>query len=154
MHRFRLGIISRVDKALVLPTRCLRSEGRFNRLVISGNYTHHLLQCCSNRVPRNLLFTRSVGKGSERSSGINTWLFWNAAKNYKYALKYRHHFCSAGHAASTGRRCACRDLEGKTEGRRHLGRPKSRWKDNIKMHLRTLGWGAWTGSILLRIGTG
>jgi hypothetical protein len=40
----------------------------------------------------------------------------------------------------------CRVLMGKLEGR-----PRGRWEDNIKMEV---GWGAWTGSIWLRIGTG
>jgi hypothetical protein len=44
---------------------------------------------------------------------------------------------------------------GKPEGRRPLGRPRRRWEDNIKMDLQEVGWwGAWTGSIWLRIGTG
>jgi hypothetical protein len=29
-----------------------------------------------------------------------------------------------------------------------------RWEDNIKMDLQEVGWGAWTGLIWLRIGTG
>ena len=28
------------------------------------------------------------------------------------------------------------------------------WEDNIKMDLREVGWGAWTGSVWLRVGTG
>jgi hypothetical protein len=52
------------------------------------------------------------------------------------------------------RRGAYRALVGKPEGRRPLGRPRRRWEDNIKMDLRGVGWGAWTGSIRLRIGTG
>jgi hypothetical protein len=35
-----------------------------------------------------------------------------------------------------------------------LGRPRRRWEDNIKMDLREVGWGAWTGSVWLRIGAG
>ena len=42
---------------------------------------------------------------------------------------------------------------GKLEGKRTLGRPKRRWKDNIKMDLKLVGW-AWIGLIWLRIGTG
>jgi hypothetical protein len=38
--------------------------------------------------------------------------------------------------------------------RKPLGRPRRRWKDNIKINLREVGWGAWTGSICLRIVTG
>jgi hypothetical protein len=39
------------------------------------------------------------------------------------------------------RRGAYRALVGKPEGRRPLGRPGSRWEDNIKMDLRGVGWG-------------
>jgi hypothetical protein len=34
----------------------------------------------------------------------------------------------------------CEVLSGKPEGKRILGRPKSRWVDNIKMDLREIGW--------------
>jgi hypothetical protein len=42
----------------------------------------------------------------------------------------------------------------KPEGKRPLRRRRRRWEDNIKMDLEGVGWGAWTGSIWLRIGTG
>ena len=45
-------------------------------------------------------------------------------------------------------------LVGKPEGKRPLGRPRHRWEDNIKMYLQEVGWGAWTGLIWLRVGTG
>jgi hypothetical protein len=32
-------------------------------------------------------------------------------------------------------------LVGRPEGRRPLGRPRRRWKDNIKMDLRVIGFG-------------
>jgi hypothetical protein len=32
-------------------------------------------------------------------------------------------------------------LEGKPEGKRPLGRPRSRWVDNIKTDLGEVGWG-------------
>jgi hypothetical protein len=61
----------------------------------------------------------------------------------------------AGHVARMGeRRGAYRALVGKPEGRRSLGRPRHKWEDNIKMDLREVGWGAWTGFIWLRIRTG
>jgi hypothetical protein len=61
----------------------------------------------------------------------------------------------AGHVARMGeRRDAYRALVGKPEGRRPLERPRRRWEDNIKMNFREAGWGAWTGSIWLSIGTG
>jgi hypothetical protein len=61
----------------------------------------------------------------------------------------------AGHVARMGEgRGAYRVLMGGPEGRRPLGRPRRRWEDNIKMDLQEVGWGAWTGLIWLRIGTG
>jgi hypothetical protein len=51
-------------------------------------------------------------------------------------------------------RGAYRILVGRSEGRRSLGRPRRRWEDNIKMGLEEVEWGAWTGLIWLRIGTG
>ena len=36
-------------------------------------------------------------------------------------------------------RNAYRVLVGKPEGKRHLGRPRRRWEDNIKMDLREVG---------------
>ena len=48
-----------------------------------------------------------------------------------------------------------RVLVGKPEGKSPLGRPRHRWKDNIKMDLQEVGWGGvWTGSCWHRIGTG
>jgi hypothetical protein len=51
-------------------------------------------------------------------------------------------------------RGAYRVLVGRPERRRPLGRPRRRWEDNINMDLQEVGWGAWTGLIWLRIGTG
>jgi hypothetical protein len=47
-----------------------------------------------------------------------------------------------------------RVLVGKPEGKRPLGRPRRRWKANIKMDLEEVvgGWGDWME--LLRIGRG
>jgi hypothetical protein len=36
---------------------------------------------------------------------------------------------------------ACRALAGKPEGKRPLGRPRHRWKDNIKVDFSEIGWG-------------
>jgi hypothetical protein len=38
-----------------------------------------------------------------------------------------------------------RVLVGKPEEKRPLGRPRLRWEDGIKMDLRQIGWGVWTG---------
>ena len=47
-----------------------------------------------------------------------------------------------------------RVLVGKPEGKRPLGRPRSRWEDNIKMDLQDVHVAVWTGSSWLRIGKG
>jgi hypothetical protein len=43
---------------------------------------------------------------------------------------------------------------GKPEGKRPLGRRKRRCGDNTKMDFHAVEWGAWTGLVWLRIGTG
>jgi len=58
------------------------------------------------------------------------------------------------HVACMGeRRGVYRVLVGKPEGKRPLGRPRCKWKDNIKMDVQEVG-GPWNGLIGLRIGTG
>jgi hypothetical protein len=58
------------------------------------------------------------------------------------------------HVARMGeKRNAYRILVGKPEKKIPLGRPRSKWVDNIKMDLKEIGWEVWTGSIWLRIGT-
>jgi hypothetical protein len=60
----------------------------------------------------------------------------------------------AGHVARMGEgRNVHRVLVGKPEGKRPLERPRRRWKDGIKMDLREIGWGVWSGFSWLRIGT-
>jgi hypothetical protein len=59
-----------------------------------------------------------------------------------------------GRACSTNgaKQNAYRILVGKPEGKRPLGRLRSRWVDNIEIDLRWDGL-VWTGLIWLRIGT-
>ena len=48
----------------------------------------------------------------------------------------------AGHVARIGEeRDVHRILVGKPEGKRPLGRPRSRWEDNIKLYLQEVGGG-------------
>jgi hypothetical protein len=35
-------------------------------------------------------------------------------------------------------RGVCRVMEGKPEGKRPLGRPRFKWEDNLRMHLRDI----------------
>jgi hypothetical protein len=55
-------------------------------------------------------------------------------------IKSRRRRC-AGHLACIGEsRGEYRDLVGKPEGKRPLGRPGRRWEDNIKMDLHEEGF--------------
>jgi hypothetical protein len=47
-----------------------------------------------------------------------------------------------------------RVLVGKPNGKIPLGRPKRRWKDNVKMDLQEVGCGVWMGLSWLGIETG
>jgi hypothetical protein len=61
----------------------------------------------------------------------------------------------AGHVALMGEKGGVYSvLVGKPEGKRMLRRPKHRWEDNVKIHLEEVGWGARTGLMWLKIGTG
>jgi len=52
------------------------------------------------------------------------------------------------------RRDATRVLGRRRERKGLIGKPRLKWKDNIKMDRQGVGWGTWTGLIWLRIGTG
>jgi hypothetical protein len=47
-----------------------------------------------------------------------------------------------------------RVLVGKPEGKVSLERPKRRREDGLKMDLREIGWGVWSGFTWHRKGTG
>jgi len=50
-----------------------------------------------------------------------------------------------GHIACVGERRGSQGIMVvRPEGRNSLGRPRHRWKDNIKMDLKEVQWGAWT----------
>jgi hypothetical protein len=59
----------------------------------------------------------------------------------------------AGHVTRMGEgRNVYRVLVGKPKEKIPLGRPRRRWEDEIKMDLRKIGWGVWSGFTWLRIG--
>jgi len=58
---------------------------------------------------------------------------------------------SDGHVVSIGRSTQI-VLVGKPDEKRPTGRPKLRWKDNIKNDLQEVLWRVWTGLTWLRIG--
>jgi hypothetical protein len=58
----------------------------------------------------------------------------------------------AGHVAHMGEgRVVYRVLDGRSEGKRPLGRPRRTWEDNIKLNLRETGIDGRTGFSWLRI---
>jgi hypothetical protein len=60
----------------------------------------------------------------------------------------------AGHVARMGEgRNVCRVLVGKAEGKRPVESPRRRWEDGIKLDLREIGLGLWSGFTGLKIGT-
>jgi hypothetical protein len=64
-------------------------------------------------------------------------------------IKSRRIICIwTGHVVCKGVKWnVCRVLEGKLEGRRLLGSSKCGWEVNIKMGLRKIALGIWTGFI-------
>jgi hypothetical protein len=58
----------------------------------------------------------------------------------------------ARHVAHVEMRNMCKILIGTPEGMIPLERPRSRWKDNIKINLKRIGWEVWTGLIWLSFG--
>ena len=57
-------------------------------------------------------------------------------------------------SAYEGGEVVYRVLVGQPGGKRPVGRRRRRWEGNIKMDLQEVGWGVWTGSNWLRVGTG
>ena len=75
--------------------------------------------------------------------------------SYKASCTVCSRMRRAGHVARVGEmRGVYRVLVATPEGNRPLGRPRSRWEDNIKMDLQEADVGAWTGLSWLRIWTG
>jgi len=66
----------------------------------------------------------------------------NSSPNIVQVTKARRIRC-AGHVARMGeKRGAYRVLVGKPVGKRPLGRPRGKWKDNIKLDLQGVGCGS------------
>jgi hypothetical protein len=58
------------------------------------------------------------------------------------------------HVARIGKRGAYRVLVGRSKGKRPLGKSRHRWKNNIKMDLQEVGYGAMDRIIWLMTGRG
>jgi hypothetical protein len=113
---------------------------------------------CMLRIFKNRMLRRIFGPRRDEVTGEwrrlhNKELYaLHSSPDITWVIKSRR-LRWAGHAACMGlRRGAYKALVGKPEGMRPLGKPRHRWKDNIKMDIQEAGWGAYTGYIWLKIG--
>jgi hypothetical protein len=74
-------------------------------------------------------------------------IYWNGV--YKTAIRENE----VGGVFGTHGRGVYGVLVGKPEEKILLGRPRRRWGDGIKVDLREIGGGEWSGFTWLRIGT-
>jgi hypothetical protein len=102
----------------------------------------HRLRVFENRVLRRIF-------GPKRDEVTGEWKRLHneelndlySSPNIIWVIKSRRRMRWVGHVACMGeQRGAYRILVGRHEGRRPLGRPRHRWKDNTKMDLQEVGW--------------
>jgi hypothetical protein len=73
---------------------------------------------------------------------------------HQISVKLRRMRCRE-HVAGMGEKIsACRVTEGKHEGRKLSVRPRRRYKNNVKMDFKEVGWEALTGLIWFKTGPG
>jgi hypothetical protein len=63
-----------------------------------------------------------------------------SSPNYIWAIKSRRMRLAGYAARMKERRDVYRDVVGKPDGKRQLGRPRRTWEDNINMNIRQLRW--------------
>jgi len=99
------------------------------------------------RVFENMVLRRIFGPRSDEVTG--EWRRWHneelndlySSPNIVRVIKSRR-MRWAGHVERMGEeRGVYRDLVGKPEGKRPMGRPRRRWVDNIRMDLQEVGCG-------------
>jgi hypothetical protein len=97
----------------------------------------HILRVFENRVLR-IFGSKREEDGSWRKLHNDELHSLYFSPNIVRVIKSRRIRC-AGHVARMGeRRGVYRVLVGGPEGKRSLGRPRRRWKNNIKMDLREI----------------
>jgi hypothetical protein len=70
---------------------------------------------------------------------MRSFITWYFSPNIIRIIKSRRMGCVGHVARMRETKNAYRILMGKPEGKRSLGRPRGRWVDNIKIHLRDIG---------------
>jgi hypothetical protein len=99
----------------------------------------HRLRVFENRVLRRIFGSKRVEDGSWRKLHNDELHSLYSSPNIFRVIKSRR-MRWAGHVARMGEgRGVYRVLVGRPEGKRPVGRPRHRWKDNIKMDLRETG---------------
>jgi hypothetical protein len=101
----------------------------------------HGLRVFENRVLRRIVGPKSEEDGSWRKLHNDELHSLYSSPNIVKVIKSRR-MRWAGHGARMGEGTGVyRVLVGRPEGKRPLGRPRSRWEENIKMDLRERGIG-------------
>jgi hypothetical protein len=99
----------------------------------------HRLRVFVNRVLRRIFGPKMEEDGSWRKLHNDELHSLYPSTNIVRVVKLRS-MRWAGHVARMGEgRGVYRVLVGNSEGKRPLGRPRHRWEDNIKLHLRETG---------------
>jgi hypothetical protein len=99
----------------------------------------HRLKVFENRVLRKIFGPKREEDGSWRKLHNDELHSLYSSPNIVRVIKSRR-MRWAGHVAHMVEgRSVYRVLVGRPEGKRPLGRPKSRWENNIKMDLREMG---------------
>jgi hypothetical protein len=99
----------------------------------------HRLRVFENRVLRRIFGPKTEEDGSWRILHNSKLHSLNSSPNIIRVIKSRR-IRWAGQVARMGeRRGVYRISVGRPESKRHLGRPRRRWENNIKMDLREIG---------------
>jgi hypothetical protein len=114
----------------------------------------HRLRVFENRVLRRIFGPKRDEVTQEWRRLHNKDLYDLYPPNIIRVIKSRRVRWEGQVAHMEKRRDAYTNLMVRLNGKRPLGRHRHRWEDNIKMDLQDVAWGAWTGLMWLRIGTG
>jgi hypothetical protein len=100
----------------------------------------HRLRVFENRMLRKIFGPKREEDGSWKKLHNDEFHSLYSSPNIVRVIKSRR-MRWAGHVARMGEgRGVYRILVGRPESKRPLGRPRRRWKDNIKMDLREIGF--------------